>query len=205
MQYKITIDEVEYGEDNIVSATIKRPLFNELSIGNTCEAILTLVVYPTQEIARMATIVAYGSENGTTWQQIGVFYIDERTVTPSGRMTIIAYDSMLKADTVWTPANNLQFPMSMSTAANTLAALMEITVDSRSQISNTYTIDYPANNYTIRDVLGYIATANAGNWIITAANKLLLVPLNGSMPPETYYLITEDGDAITFAGTRILV
>lgn len=205
MQYKITIDEVEYGEDNIVSATIKRPLFNELSIGNTCEAILTLVVYPTQEIARMATIGAYGSENGTTWQQIGVFYIDERTVTPSGRMTIIAYDSMLKADTVWTPANNLQFPMSMSTAANTLAALMGITVDSRSQISNTYTIDYPANNYTIRDVLGYIATANAGNWIITAANKLLLVPLNGSMPPETYYLITEDGDAITFAGTRILV
>ena len=93
----------------------------------------------------------------------------------------------------------------MSTAANTLAALMGITVDSRSQISNTYTIDYPANNYTIRDVLGYIATANAGNWIITAANKLLLVPLNGSMPPETYYLITEDGDAITFAGTRILV
>ena len=205
MQYKITVDGIEYGEDAIVSASILRPLFDKLSIGNACEGMLTLVFYPTQTVNRMAEIIAYGMQDQGSWQQIGVFYIDSRTVTPTGMMTVIAYDSMLMADTVWVPDNSLSFPMTMAAAADALAEAMGITVDPRSQLSTTFTIDYPANDYTLRNVLEFIAAANAGNWIITAANQLLLVPLNGSMPPETYYLITQDGDAITFAGTRILV
>ena len=51
----------------------------------------------------------------------------------------------------------------------------------------------------------FIAVAHGGNWTITREDKLLLVPLVGSMPPETNYLVTEDGDAITFGGDRILV
>ena len=56
----------------------------------------------------------------------------------------------------------------------------------------------------MREVLAEIAVANAGNWIITDAGKLLLVPLN-SIPAETHYLVTEYGYAITFGGTRILL
>ena len=67
------------------------------------------------------------------------------------------------------------------------------------------TIDYPANNYTLRDVLRFIAAANVGNWIITSENNLLLVPLFGSMPEETNFLVDESGSAITFGGVRIIV
>lgn len=115
------------------------------------------------------------------------------------------YDSMLKADKMWVPDQSLEFPMPMDDAVDVIAELMGITVDPRTQVSHTYTIDYPANDYTLRDVLKFIAVANGGNWTITRNDQLLLVPLVGSMPPETHYLIEENGDAITFGGIRILV
>ena len=93
----------------------------------------------------------------------------------------------------------------MDDAVDIIAELMGITVDPRTNVSHTYTIDYPANDYTLRDVLKFIAVANGGNWTITRNDKLLLVPLVGSVPPETHYLIEESGFAITFGGDRILV
>ena len=95
--------------------------------------------------------------------------------------------------------------MPMDDAVDIVAELMGISVDSRTQVSHTYTIDYPANDYTLRDVLGFIAVANGGNWTITRNDQLLLVPLVGSMPEETHYLIEESGNEITFGGDRIFV
>ena len=92
----------------------------------------------------------------------------------------------------------------MVQAVNIIAQLMVVTLDPRPALNQSYTIDYPANNYTLRDVLRYIAVANAGNWIITDEGKLRLVSF-GEIPAETNYLVEEDGDAITFGGDRILV
>ena len=81
---------------------------------------------------------------------------------------------------------------------------MGVELDARTVINPNYNVDVPVD-LNIRDVLCYIAAANGGNWIITAANKLLLVPLFSSMPAETYLLIADDGDRITFGGVRIIV
>ncbi len=204
MEYKAIIDTTEYTDADIQSGNIERPLFDELGIGNACMAMLKLVFRKKAEIPRAAKIIPYALVNGV-WEQLGVFYLDERSVKRTGIMTVIAYDSMLKADKVWVPDQSLEFPMPMDEAVDVIAELMGITVDSRTQVSHTYTIDYPANDYTLRDVLKFIATANGGNWTITREDKLLLVPLVGSMPPETHYLIEESGFAITFGGDRILV
>ena len=40
--------------------------------------------------------------------------------------------------------------------------------------------------------------------MVTGEGELLLVPLL-SAPPETFYLVTEYGEPITFGGVRILV
>ena len=82
--------------------------------------------------------------------------------------------------------------------------MMGVNLDKRTVLNSAYTIDYPANDYTVRNELCFIAAAHGGNWIITDAGDLLLVPLL-SMPAETNYLITEYGDAITFGGVKILV
>ena len=111
---------------------------------------------------------------------------------------------MRKADVVWEPDQSLTFPMTMPAAVNLFCQAMGVKLDSRTVLNSSYTIDYPANDYTIRNELCFIAAAHGGNWIMTDEGNLLLVPLL-SMPEETNYLITEHGDAITFGGVRILV
>jgi hypothetical protein len=93
----------------------------------------------------------------------------------------------------------------MPTAVAEIARLMGVSVDSRTVLNSVYTLDYPANEYTLRDVLRFIAAAHAGNWIITANNELLLVPLFQSMPMETYNLVTEDGDGIVLGGVKLRI
>lgn len=204
MEYKVIIDGLEHGQADIRSANIKRPLFDQLSIGNACEAELKILYRPKAEAQKMAIVEPYVNE-GSGWERLGVFYIDQRSTAANGITTLIAYDSMLKANLEWVPDQSLEFPMSMQTAAEEIASLMGISLDARTELNESYSVDYPANEYTLRDVLCFIATAHGGNWIITRENKLLLVPLVGSAPQETSYLVTEAGDPITFGGDRILI
>lgn len=210
-QVQIVIAGVTYGEDQIVSLSTTSGLFIEdtMGIGGAVAKEIDLVLRQPGNIPRMAQMIpSYRLVKGTQaseWIQKGIYYIDTRSVDEvTGVMTIHGYDDMLKAEQVWEPAQSLEFPMTMVQAVNVIAQLMGVTLDTRTQVSHTYTIDYPANDYTLRDVLRYIAVANAGNWIITDDGKLRLVSF-GEIPTETNYLVEEDGDAITFGGDRILV
>lgn len=180
-----------------------------MGIGGAVAKEIDLVLRQPGTIPRMAKMIpSYRLVKGTQaseWIQKGIYYIDTRSTDEvTGVMTIHGYDDMLKAEQVWEPAQSLEFPMTMVQAVNVIAQLMGVTLDPRTVLNQSYTIDYPANNYTLRDVLRYIAVANAGNWIITDDGKLRLVSF-GEIPTETNYLVEEDGDAITFGGDRILV
>lgn len=210
-QVQIVIAGVTYGEDQIVSLSTTSGLFIEdtMGIGGAVAKEIDLVLRQPGNIPRMAQMIpSYRLVKGTQaseWIQKGIYYTDTRSVDEvTGVMTIHGYDDMLKAEQVWEPAQSLEFPMTMVQAVNIIAQLMGVTLDSRTALNQSYTIDYPANNYTLRDVLRYIAVANAGNWIITDDGKLRLVSF-GEIPTETNYLVEEDGDAITFGGDRILV
>ncbi len=119
---------------------------------------------------------------------------------------------MYKADQEWKPDQSLNFPLSMPNAAAEFARLMGVELDPRTKLNAAYTIDYPTSDpdsetgsyYTIRQELQWIAAAHLGNWIMTGEDKLLLVPLL-SIPPETNYLVTEYGSAITLGGVKLLV
>lgn len=210
-QVQIVIAGVTYGEDQIVSLSTTSGLFIEdtMGIGGAVAKEIDLVLRQPGTIPRMAKMIpSYRLVKGTQaseWIQKGIYYIDTRSVDEvTGVMTIHGYDDMLKAEQVWEPAQSLEFPMTMVQAVNIIAQLMGVTLDSRTALNQSYTIGYPANNYTLRDVLRYIAVANAGNWIITDEGKLRLVSF-GEIPVETNYLVEEGGDAITFGGDRILV
>ena len=208
-EIKVNIAGVDYGEDVIVSMSTTGSLFadGKMAIGGTVAKQIDLTLWNVSAaIPKMAKIIPYYRiTNGTQtseWVQKGVYYIDTRT-TDSGLLSIHGYDDMLKSELVWVPDQSLEFPMPMSQAVNVIAGLMGVTVDERTQVGN-YTIDYPANEYTLRDVLRYIAVASVGNWIFTDTGELLLVKL-GDLPPETFLLVDEDGDAISFGGDFILV
>lgn len=204
-EYKVDIAGVTYGMKNLMSGDIEQPLFDKLSVGNACSAQLTLSLWPQGTIPRMAKIVPWVRDtNGGEWYQLGVFYIDTRAWN-GDLLEITAYDAMLKAELIWTPPLDMTFPVKMGKAAESIASRMEVELDPRCSFNDSYYVPSQENNYTMRDVLRYIAAAHAGNWIVTNEGKLLLVPLFASMPPETNYLVTEDGDAIVFGDTRILV
>lgn len=207
---KINIAGTDYGEDTIVSLTTTGGLFADgtLSVGSAVSREINLSLWNiSTTIPKMAKLIPYYRiSNGTQtseWIQKGVYYIDTRSID-SGLLTIHGYDDMLKAEQIWTPDQSLEFPMPMTQAVDIIANIMGVEIDARTVLNSAYTVDYPANDYTLRDVLRYIAAAHGGNWIMSDAGELWLVGLN-TLPPETNYLCDEDGDWITFGGDRILV
>lgn len=204
-EYQVSVAGVMYGMGDIQSVNITHPLFESLSVGNACSAELLMSFWPSVEPPRMAEIIPYEREAGQKeWHQLGIFYIDTRT-RKRDLLTVIAYDAMLRSEELW-PANFFgPFPITMVEAVDIACREMEVELDPRTSIDPAYSIDMLDSNDSIRDVLGFVASANGGNWIVTDEGKLLLVPLFGSMPPETHYLIDESGDAITLGGDRILI
>lgn len=205
-EFKFVINDVEYGKDAEVSHSVESQLFEEFGIGNACCATLKLAVIA-DNIPRAATIKRYlrlvNGAQATAWIPKGEFFTNKRS-RDGDCWEVEAYDAMRKADVVWEPSNSLTFPMSMPTAVNLFCQMMGVKLDKRTALNSAYTIDYPANDYTVRNELCYIAAAHGGNWVITDEGKLRLIPLL-SAPTETNNLITEHGDAITFGGVRILV
>ena len=207
---KINIAGTDYGEDTIVSLTTTGGLFADgtLSVGSAVSREINLSLWNiSTTIPKMAKLIPYYRiSNGTQtseWIQKGVYYIDTRSID-SGLLTIHGYDDMLKAEQIWTPDQSLEFPIPMTQAANIIADIMGVEIDARTALNSSYTVDYPANDYTLRDVLRFIAAAHGGNWIMSDVGELWLVGLN-DLPAETNYLCDEDGDWITFGGDRILV
>lgn len=205
-EYQFDIAGTVYGPDYEVDHSVDSGLYEDFGIGNATIAKLTVSLFAS-DIPRAATIKRYirlrNGDQVSEWLPHGVFFTNRRS-EDDGYWTIEAYDSMRKAENVWEPDQSLEFPLSMPDAVAEFARIMGVEIDPRTTLNAAYTIDYPANDYTIRNELCFIAAAHAGNWIITGEGKLLLVPLL-STPPETNYLVDEYGDAITFGGVRILV
>lgn len=205
-EYKFDISGKVYGPDVEVSHSVDSGLYEQFGIGNAATAKLTMSFFA-DEIPRAATIKRYirlrNGDQITEWLPKGVFFINRRS-DDAGYWTIEAYDAMRKAEAVWAPDQSLTFPMTMTAAAAEFARIMEVELDPRTVLNPAYTVDYPANDYTIRDELRFIAAAHCGNWTVTGEGKLLLVPLL-SIPPETNYLVTEYGSAIVLGGVKILV
>lgn len=219
-EIKAVIAGATYGHDKIVSARVSGALFESFSIGNTASRELDIEIVPQGTIPRQAKIQLYlriilrddtgAVTQSSEWIPKGEFFFSTRsTDKATGWMTVTAFDAMLKSEEDWINESysETNFPMAASAAVADIAQRMGVEVDSRTSLSTAFTVAYPigdSGSKTMREVLAEIAVANAGNWIITDAGKLLLVPLN-SIPAETNYLVTEYGYAITFGGTRILI
>lgn len=204
-----------YGQDKIVSANSKAALMDKAAtIGNCVAKELNLVLRNPGEIPRMAEIrMQFRLNSGTQqseWLPKGTFFIDTRD-EGNGVLTIDAFDPMLKCDQSFTTSGEQgTWPRTDITVVNQICSRIGVTLDSRTAaiITSGYTIQYPGfgeGAYTMREILGFIGSMYAGNWIITEENKLRLLVL-GDMPDDsTSLLITEYGEYITMGGYRIRV
>lgn len=214
-EFRAIIAGVTYGQDKIVSASSKAALMDKAAtIGNCVAKELNLVLRNPGEIPRMAQIqMQFRLNSGTQqseWLPKGTFFIDTRD-EGNGVLTIDAFDPMLKCDQSFTTSGEQgTWPRTDITVVNQICSRIGVTLDARTAaiITSGYTIQYPGYGegaYTMREILGFIGSMYAGNWIITDENKLRLLVL-GDMPDDTTnLLITEYGEYIVMGGYRIRV
>ena len=204
-----------YTEANIVSAGASAALMDKAAtVGNCTAKELNMVLYNPSAIPRMAEIqMQIRLTDGVTvseWVPKGTFYIDTRQQNGE-RLEITAYDAMLKTEQNYynTSGNQGQWPKTDIAVVNEICQRIGVTLDPRTQaiLTKGYHVQYPGfgeGGYTIHDVLGFIGSMYAGNWVITDEDKLRLVVL-GEMPPDTNYLVTEQGEPIVMGGVRLIV
>ena len=200
-----------YSEDRIIILNTYSRLFrnNQMEVGSAVAKELRCTLLNPGNIPEAAELIPmyrlrYGDEV-SEWVQKGIYYIYTREPNENDKtLTVVAFDAMVKADKVWEPRQSLEFPMSMRAAALEIATLMSVAVDNPEAISSVYTVDYPVNDWTQRNILQFIAAAHGGNFIMTDLGKLRLCGLN-EIPEPTHYLVDSYGGAITFGGVRILV
>lgn len=120
--------------------------------------------------------------NASEWIPKGTFWLDTRELDKeTGIMTIRGYDAMLKGEATYiAPGEVGDWPKTMVSVANEIAGLMGLTMDSRNSLDANYMMQLPTD-YSMREILGYIAAANAGNWIITDEGKLRLVRVDDTV------------------------
>ena len=214
---RAVINNVTYGQDKIYSMVTKRRLFKEdkPAIGNAIAGEIDIsLIAPEVEIPRMAKIVPYFRLKHPTlgtseWIQKGVYHILTRRVDEeTGKLIIHGCDAMRKTEAKY-PSSTLTWsansPMAQSVVSDIARYLgIQVDPDTNATLAETpYPVGFPVQ-YTIREVLESIAAMYGGNFCISDEGKLLLIGF-ADIPPETFYLVTESGDYITFGGTRILL
>ena len=206
----------QYGENRIVSLTTSGGIFSEPDIGNCASRQIDLVLREPGTIPRQAKMKVFvrlvSGELVSERIQKGVFFISTRKKDKrTGKLAIHGFDAMLRASDVWlTPDYSYEnWPMSQTAAIEDIASRMGVLVDNRTwaNLKVDGSVDYPVDengDLTMTDILEGIATAYAGNWIISDKGSLLFLGF-GDIPEETNCLVTEYGAAITLGGVKILV
>ena len=210
-EYRLEIDGTSYGEGVVRSLRTNLNMLKDKPEIGTAVAGEIDVEMQSVEIPFMAELRPYVRACSKTaqseWLPQGVFYCDTRQrskdTSTNSVVTIHGYDAMMKAEQMY--SGNITGDSTDIEMVEEIASIMGVEVDPRTRqmVSEGYTIPF-ASGYTLREILGYIASMYIGSFIMSDEGKLRLVSLL-ELPPETNYLITENADAITFGGVRILV
>lgn len=208
----VRVGGIEYSAGSIVSLSTLNTLYTENKpiIGSCVSAEINLSYFPGEDIPpRMAKIEPFvrivNESAASEWIPKGVFYTDTRVVDKeTGVYTLHGFDSMLKAEQpFFTSGDTGTWPRTAPVMVAQISEKMGVSVDERTVLQNSVLVPFP-NDFTCREILGQIAVAHGGNWIMSEAGELLLVGLN-SIPAETSLLVDSVGDVIKFGEVAIIV
>lgn len=188
VEYGVTVGGTQYGQGVLVSLQAGKAVLDKPSVGGTASQQLTVSLrVPSGAVPRMAEVAVrcrLANHDDLTdvsgWLLTGVYFVDTRAYDrDSGVLTLTCYDAMLKTEQdvmdVAAMGTSSDWPMTETEVAEIIAGCMGLVVDPRTELAD-YDVLYPAE-YSLREVLSHIAVANAGNWIVTDYNTLLLIPL----------------------------
>jgi len=182
---KAEIDGVEYAEDKIISFEIEQSIVSgqEFEIGAAPSSRLVIRLRTNAEIPANAKIVLYValSAEGITWQDadfaweeadipweggttawipLGEFYVDSREKV-NNTWEYTCYDKLMFANTPY--VSSLTYPATMQAVWDEICDQLGYTYDSSVIIDPSYTVPAAPTGYTCRQVMGFIAAANAAS------------------------------------------
>lgn len=191
---KADIDGVEYGSSSIISFDIENSLVsgNEFEIGTAIVSKLVLKLKTNSEITDNARVVPYlglsladmtwldadvawddadfpwaGGE--TEWLPLGEFYIDSREKI-NNSWIFTCYDKLMTANVTF--ISQLTYPATMQDVWDEICTSLEYVSASSVQINPDYMFQVGPAGFTKRQILGYIASANAASTFMGRDGKI---------------------------------
>ncbi|PYG90133.1 hypothetical protein LY28_00013 [Ruminiclostridium sufflavum DSM 19573] len=226
---KIVINGIDYTGAEIVEFEIDDSICSgeSLEIGSAISSILTCTIRTADVLAKNAKVQPYirlgldvewknanvewmnanfnWEGEYSEWMPLGEFYIDGRKFS-EGTWKFTCYDRLMMANQAY--ETTLEFPAAMDAVMNDICAQLGISRDSRLQINSGYMIPFNYD-YTISEVIRYIASSHGACAKITKEGKLGFVKFNKddaaleSITPADYSNLSHDGEVKTI--TRIVV
>lgn len=163
-EYNQTLNEFKYS--NIINPN------NSISIGNTCSSSVTFSIYNpeiTLENKDITIFEGVKGDSGIEYVQIGIFTVIKEE--SNGEYTkYTAYDKMYKAEKGYFSA--LTYPSTDKAILEEICTKLGIQL--ATSITNTHTITDKPQGYTMREMIGYMATLQGGNAAINSDGNLEL-------------------------------
>lgn len=183
-EWRVYNNSTTFGKEHIVSGTIQFEGWNKQLIGNVISAQLNLTLWnvtiDTDYPIYMQFRATDGTNNSPWYANVG-FYVDTMQTNPYTQMTeIVAFDSLLKAETDYMPSGSF-VPITAKDLAEQIATDIGLTLDGSTKAwlnLHPYTFSNAPNvgvgGTTDKEMLSYIATIYGGDWIVRG-NALVLV------------------------------
>lgn len=223
-EIRLDIAGTTYREKDIVSLVTDRETFDGApSIGNCiCGELTAELNIPSSAVPRNAEFIPYVREEGGEWKKKSVFFVYNRDTDEAvDTLHITAYDAIYKAEKPFTQAGDQGYwPRRDIDVMNEIAQRTGTTIcaATRAIMTKGHLLQYPGiiledgslepvedeGAVTMREMAASVAKLYVGNWIIDNNGEWRLIRL-GDIPPETNYLITEDGEPIVLGQDRILI
>lgn len=161
-EYNQTLNEFKYS--NIINPN------NSISIGNTCSSSVTFSIFKPQITLENKDITIFEGvkgDSGIEYVQIGIFTVTKEE--SNGEYTkYTAYDKMYKAEKGY--FSELTYPSTDKAVLEEICTKLGIQL--ATSITNTHTITDKPQGYTMREMIGYMATLQGGNAAINSDGNL---------------------------------
>ena len=178
LEYRCTINGIGYAAGSIKHIRRTARLFDRPGVGNVCMATADLRILPGgEEIPPFAAVsIEYREEGSAAWLPKGTYNVNGRR-QQGEFLTLRLVDAIVKTEPVYKDVTAFTtWPQTDLAVVQEIAQEIGVGIEAdTAAMLGHYSVPMP-QDWTMREVLGYIAASYASNLIVTQANDLRLVP-----------------------------
>ena len=190
--------------------SLTEKLFDKPSIGNAAVSVMKLQTNSqkkTQKAQELKFGVLLRSVEDPVWYQAKIsrtFCVASRRKNrKTGGEDFVLYDRMIFAEAEYEDQVGT-YPMPAANVVAFIAKKLGLETDESNEIGD-FLVDSPTGVYTMREVLRFIAAGSGGNFTVSTANKLKLVPFGEPAAAEEQACSELDyADDLVITGVRLL-